>query len=193
MCKVKDQCECNLALQKTNSAPFIELLMGTNMEFHILVVNNGDEPAYDAKLSVTSEQKLPPLKLQGLNCEGGNERCGGDSCEVCKICSPSNTRTFKNSPYVNLQNDIALQVATTFECKLPMIAKDGKRKKYTFKFDTSKFDTSNPFNVKTAKLQIELTSDCAAQDDDAQLEIDLDLKFKYIYKVKRDLVTWYIH
>ena len=152
--------------------------MGTNMEFHILVVNNGDEPAYDAKLSVTSEQKLPPLKLQGLNCEGGNERCGGDSCEVCKICSPSNTRTFKNSPYVNLQNDIALQVATTFECKLPMIAKDGKRKKYTFKFDTL-----NPFDIEgVVNMDIKLIENCA--NSTGQLQTDLQLKFNYEYEVK---------
>ena len=166
-----------MALQNTNPTP-IELTMGTKTEFHIRVINNGDEPAYDAKLSLTSEQKLPPLL--NSECEGGNERCGGDSCEVCRIGSPSNT--FKNSPYayVNLQNDIALQVATSFECKLPMIPKEGKR--YTFKFDTS-----NPFDVSTAKLQIELMGKCAAQDPDAQLETDLDLKFKYKYKVKHVL------
>ena len=82
-----------MALQNTNTAPVIELMMGTKMEFGILVVNNGDEPAYDAILSVTSEQKLPPLA--DINCEGGNERCAGDSCEVCRIGSPSNR--FKNA------------------------------------------------------------------------------------------------
>ena len=165
-----------MALQKKNS-PTIELALGTKMEFHILVVNKGDEPAFNAKLRVTSEQKLPPL----LNCEAGNEHCGGNLCEVCRISSPSNT--FKNSPYayVNLQNDHALQVATSFDCKLPRIPKKGKR------MHTFKFNTPNPFDVKTAKLQIELMENCATQDTNAQLEIDLDLKFKYKYKVKRDL------
>ena len=81
MCEEKDQCKCNLALQKTNSAPVIELTIGTKMEAHIWVENKGDEPAYDAFLSVTSEEKLP--MLLNPNCEGGNERCGGDTCPVC--------------------------------------------------------------------------------------------------------------
>ena len=89
MCEQKDLCKCNLALQKTNSSSIIELTMGTKMEAHILVVNKGDEPAYDAVLSVTSEQELPTIL--NLNCEGGNERCGGDTCEVCRIGSLSNT------------------------------------------------------------------------------------------------------
>ena len=55
---------------------------------------------------------------------------------------------------------------------------------YKFKFD--KFDTSNSSD-KTAKMNIVLTGNCEAQDDDAQLEIDLDLKFKNKYKVEHDL------
>ena len=80
-----------------------------------------------------------------------------------------------------MQNDYALQVATSFDCKLPMIPKKGKIM-YPFKFNTP-----NPFDVKTAKLQIELMKNCATQDTNAQLEIDLDLKFKYKYKVKHEL------
>ena len=50
-----------------------------------------------------------------------------------------------------------------------------------------KFNTSNPFDVTTAKMEIELTGNCDAQDLDAQLETHLDLKFMHKYKVEHDL------
>lgn len=74
-----------------------------------------------------------------------------------------------------------LQVEHSFQCKLPAIHKSGSK---TF---TLKFDKSNTAFPESAELNIELEESCAdaVQDDNAKLDLTLNLKFKYDYKVKK--------
>ena len=68
-----------MALKRMSRNP-IKVTVGTNkMEAKILVVNEGQEAAYDASLSITSDKQLPNPPR---DCEGGTTRLGGDQRQV---------------------------------------------------------------------------------------------------------------
>ena len=67
-----------MALERVSPNP-IKITMGTNkMEAKVLVANRGQEAAYDASLSITSDKRLPTPR----DCEGGTTRWGGDQKQV---------------------------------------------------------------------------------------------------------------
>ena len=94
------KCDCNLALEASSANP-IQITMGTSrVEAKVLVVNKGLEGAYDARLRITSDKELPPLRVNNDPdpCERSTVRSGGDQNLVRSHNQLLTYITFKMGP-----------------------------------------------------------------------------------------------